>query len=374
MIFNSRKVASPEMDMTDFATPTRVPESESTFDSSDYEQMHPDFAREHQPSSNSEITSMGGDDPETAEERADDEKVGTYGNGSDNINVVECPTCNGDSIHNNDKFPIYVATHCPGCTDNDCGSKQSDVEPDCMGCKLGKKKCPGRERAYYKGDPNAVCPTCKNVGEIAKRSNHCLNCDNPRCTGPDPVNPGHCKSCEDHDLPGADNHLPSMNFSEAQQQVHDPSDEDDDEDFVGQREAIGQDSSKVDSPTSSYDSSDAFDDGSDVSDAHILTTSGPSYDDDDEDEEEAPKAIRQEPTKKYTKHDPWCTCGGSGVESRPEVIAAINKSDEFLNGIKNINTTPIVGKDPVSVRKQQEAIDKAKDDFIHEQYACKEEQ
>jgi hypothetical protein len=360
MIFNSRKVASSEMDMTDFATPTRVPESESTFDSSDYNQMHPDFASQHQPSAGSEITSMGGE----SEEEESPERVGHYGpDNSDSINVVECPTCEGDSIHNNDKFPIFAAAHCPGCPDNNCGSNQGDIEPHCRGCEMDRHKCPGRERAYYKGDPDAVCPTCKNVGEVAKRSNHCLSCGDPRCSGPDSDNPGHCKSCEDHDLPGADNHLPSVHFSEAQKQAEEHAD-DDDGDFDWE-----PDTARVESPTSSEES---YDDGGDVSDAHLITT---DYDSDDDESPSETKNVvnNQEPTPRYTKHNPWCTCGGSGIEARPEKIAEINTSDEFKNGIKKIKNTPIVGSDPASVERQKEAIDKAKDGFIRDQYACKEE-
>jgi hypothetical protein len=264
---------------------TPASHSESTFDPEDFESMNPDFGAIEEP-----------------ERTHSDESVSSS---SSDLEKKECPDCNGFSKFNKPEFAVY-----------DDGA-----------------------RSYWHADPNAICPTCKNEGEIE---------DKPKIDV-DEESPYQRIHEEENSFGSDEEEKPLPNHSKMYKVV----------DIGSQKENNSYETRNIDgkivpvvevkreSPEKSYV------DNKTGLDSPLETANNTQL--------ETPEKQTDETSR--TIHSKSCKCNGTGIVSDPTELAKINSSDEFRNGIKKLNNS---GLDENEMRR-------SKQDFIVDQYKCKEQ-
>ena len=135
--------------------------------------------------------------------------------------TIECPTCDGDSRYNKLENAQYVDNHCKNCDDEMCTSTSDNKMPHCAKCKNAKNGCSGRRRWFWR-KRNAICKGCLNEGTIRVIREHCRDCVDKNCKGPESIDGMHCAGCsenhkekngEEHDqTPGAHCRLPEISY------------------------------------------------------------------------------------------------------------------------------------------------------------------
>ena len=309
---------------------TPVSESESTFDPEDFESMQPEFSHAFTPSEEggSELLTGGGESEEKVRPSDIIERS------SSDLETTECPECRGFSKHNKPEFAVYANSHCDGCNKR-CGGDDKDVSPHCRGCK-NKSTCEGRERAYWHADPDAVCSTCNNEGEIEKkpetRSEEVPMSDVIRSKEPEEDEESFNRVHEDENNFGGidESEKPLINNTKMFKYV---------------------DGDKVEierpAPEKSYvEEKTGLDSPIEIANAARA----------EEPEEQSNKT-------RGTVHSKSCKCNGTGIISDPTEIAKINSSNEFRSGMKKLNNSGL----------NEGELKRAKQDFIVDQYKCKEQ-
>jgi hypothetical protein len=246
--------------------------------------MHPDFGAIEEP-----------------ERIHSDEAVSSS---SSDLEKKECPDCNGFSKFNKPEFAVY-----------DNGA-----------------------RSYWHADPDAVCPTCKNEGEIEDKPKIDIDEESP-----------YQRIHEEENSFGSDEEeKPLPNYSKMYKVV----------DIDSQKENNNYETRNINGkivpvveikrelPEKSYvDEKTGLDSPVETANNQLETPE------------------RQTSETSRTVHSKSCKCNGTGIVSDPTELAKINSSDEFRNGIKKLKNS---GLDEDEMRR-------AKQDFIVDQYKCKEQ-
>ena len=309
---------------------TPVSESESTFDPEDFESMQPEFSHMFTPSEEggSELLTGGGE----SEEKVHPKDV--VESSSSDLDTTECPECRGFSKHNKPEYAVYANSHCDGCNKR-CGGEDQDISSHCRGCK-GKNNCEGRQRAYWHADPDAVCPTCKNEGEIEKkpetRSEEVPMSDAIVNKEPEEDEESFKRVHEDENSFGSDEEeKPLVNNSKMFKSID------------------GGEPVEIPRPVPEK----SYVDEKTGLDSPVETAAA------------AQKETSEEPEERSrgTVHSRSCKCNGTGIVSDLTEISKINNSDEFRSGMKKINNSSLNENDKR----------RAKQDFIVDQYKCKEQ-
>ena len=311
------------------------------------------------------------------------QEVKTHGDSTSDapihVNMVECPNCHGESKKN--VYPNFEykpgAVHCKSC-DGKCSSDESNQFLHCAGCK-GGTRCKGREHEIWSivGNDNkktTECKMCHNEGEVPESYVQDLS---DQIDAEKPVLTNKQRKKNKKTTPKKPSSFVPLEDYEFQTSTPDEDEEDDDigkpipyalprvndlgikKDEQGNLKSVGL---RFFSPKTQTESPE---------DSERLSGDGLTrWIDKTKTELAKPKAPTNT-TKEGVAHIK-CGCGKRGGRvvgdeyvpglASDEEIGKIKQSDEYKQGLANINVTH-----PRGTPGRQEQIN----DFIAQQYKCR---